>query len=112
MTVVTVAERKRRSAEKQNAAAKAVMAELLAYAQTKSGVGRFIVFGSAASGMMRNDSDFDVIIDFPSGDENAAWHAVEASCARHGIKPDILPASMTKRSFIDRIEKSRVRTIP
>ena len=111
MTVVTVAERKRRSAEKLNAAAQAVMAELLAYARAKSGGGRFIVFGSAASGTMRRDSDFDVIVDFPSGDETAAWQAVEVSCARHGIKPDVLPASMTKRSFIDSVEKSRGRII-
>jgi predicted nucleotidyltransferase len=111
MTVVTVAERKRRSAEKLNAAAEAVIAELLAYARAKSGGGRFIVFGSAASATMRHGSDFDVIVDFPPGDETAAWQEVEVSCARHGIKPDVLPASMTKRSFIDSVEKSPIRII-
>jgi predicted nucleotidyltransferase len=110
MTTVTVTERKRRGAERLAEAAEAVIADLSAYARRSEG-GRFIVFGSAASGNMRHNSDFDVIVDFPPGEETAAWHAVEESCARHGIKPDILPASMTKQSFIERIEKSTVRII-
>jgi predicted nucleotidyltransferase len=110
MPVVTVAERKRRSAEKMAAAAEAVMAELSDYARAHSG--HFIVFGTAASGTMRHDSDFDVIVDFPFDAEADAWREVEDACGRHGIKPDVLPVSMTKKSFIDRIMKSPTRVLP
>lgn len=110
MPVVTIAERKRRSAEKMTAAAEAVMAELSEYARTYSG--KYIVFGSAASGTMRHDSDFDVIVDFPPEAEADAWREVEDACGRHGIKPDVLPASMTKKSFISRIMNSPTRVLP
>jgi predicted nucleotidyltransferase len=110
MPVVTVSERKRRSAERMTAAAEAVMAELLEYARAHGG--KFIVFGSAASGTMRRDSDLDVIVDFPLDREADAWREVEDACVRHGIKPDVLPASMTKKSFISRIMKSPTRVLP
>ncbi len=64
MSVVTIAERKRRSAEKLAAAAAAVMAELTDYARSTAGSGRFIVFGSAAAEAIRYDSDFDASVDF------------------------------------------------
>jgi predicted nucleotidyltransferase len=108
--VVTLAERKRRSAEKMTAAAEAVMAELSDYARAHGG--QFIVFGSAASRTMRHDSDLDVIVDFPLDREADAWREVEDACVRHGIKPDVLPASMTKKSFVSRIMKSPTRVLP
>ena len=112
MTFLTVSERKRRSAERLAAAAEAVMAELSAYARSKGSQGRFIVFDSAASGEMRYDSDFDVIVDFPAAEEAAAYNAVEEFCGRHGIKPDVLPASMIDGSFIERVMKAPVRILP
>ena len=93
MTFLTVSERKRRSAERLAAAADAVMAELSAYARSQGSQGRFIVFGSAAS-------------------EAAAYNAVEESCGRHGIKPDVLPVSTMDGSFIDRVMKAPVRILP
>jgi predicted nucleotidyltransferase len=111
MGTVTVSDRKRRAAERLANAAEAVMRDLSEFARSRSG-GRFVVFGSAATGQMHYGSDFDVLIDFPPEQERAAWDAVEDSCARHGIKPDILPASMTKASFIERLLESPIRTIP
>lgn len=110
MAVVTLAERKRRSADSMAVAAEAVIVELSDYARTHGG--SFIVFGSAASGRMRHDSDFDVIIDFPQDEEADAWRAVEDACAQHGIKPDVVPVSMTKQSFIRRIMKTPARVLP
>ncbi len=112
MTFLTVAERKRQSAERLAAAAEAVIRELADYARETGGPGRFIVFGSAASGEMRYDSDFDVIVDFPAAEEAAAYNAVEEFCDRHGIKPDVLPASMIDSGFIERVMKAPVRILP
>ncbi|HWT30854.1 MAG TPA: nucleotidyltransferase domain-containing protein [Propylenella sp.] len=112
MTFLTVSERKRRSAERFAAAAEAVMADLSAYARAKGSPGRFIVFGSAASGSMRYDSDFDVIVDFPPGEEAAAYNAVEDACGRHGLKADVLAGSLIDGSFIERVMKAPVRILP
>jgi hypothetical protein len=118
MTFLTVAERKRRSAERLAAAADAVIRELADYARKTGGPGRFIVFGSAPSGEMRYDSDFDVIVDFPAAEEAAASVGVEivageASCLiklhgsgemlcrLEGVFEDIRPA---------RVAQGKIRT--
>jgi predicted nucleotidyltransferase len=111
MDAVTVRERKRRNAERLTAAARAVIFDLSAFAGAHPG-GRFIVFGSVADGEICHDSDFDVIVDFPPLHEDAAWRAVEDSCERHAIRPDVLPASKLKDGFLQEIMRSSIRIIP
>jgi hypothetical protein len=114
MTFLTVAERKRRSAERLAAAADAVIRELADYARKTGGPGRFIVFGSAASGEMRYDSDFDVIVDFPAAEEAAASVGVEivageASCLikLHGSGENALPPGGRLRRHPSSARRSR-----
>lgn len=66
----------------------------------------------AARGELRHDSDFDVIVDFPPAREADAWRLTEDACARHGVRPDILPASLTDPAFIAKILRSRVVILP
>ena len=66
--IVTVSERKAREAARRRAAANLVMAEIREFGHLRGG--RFFVFGSAAEDRMKYDSDFDVVVDFPSAGEN------------------------------------------
>lgn len=110
MGIVTLEERKAREARRRRAAAEAVMAALASHARA-SGGGRFIVFGSAASGAMRHDSDFDVIVDFPPEGEAAAWAAVEEACRAHALAADIKAASTTAPAFLEKVLRKPVRIV-
>ena len=76
------------------------------YAEAKGG--RFLIFGSVAKGRMTNQSDIDVLIDFPPETEPEAWQFVEQACRRHGLSGDIYSVSTTKREFIDRVSSGAV----
>lgn len=63
MSYPTLTERKRAKVARMEAAVETLAAELAAYAREHGG--RFILFGSAARGEMRHDSDADIMVDFP-----------------------------------------------
>ncbi len=65
--IVTLAERKAARVAWMRAALDALRASLTGYARANGG--RFLIFGSAARGEPRFDSDVDILVDF----ENAAW---------------------------------------
>lgn len=98
--LVTVSERKKTEAERRSRAARTVADELRAFARSNGG--RFVLFGSFASGAMRFDSDLDVLIDFDPDTRVEAWSVVERACARAAIEPDIHDASTSKRALIER----------
>jgi predicted nucleotidyltransferase len=85
MTVETVSERKTREAARRAAAA--VMAEMRAFVRDHGG--RFLVFGSAAAGAMRHDSDLDVIVDMPKSLSEPANRLVEDAAHRHRVPLDL-----------------------
>ena len=111
MNIVTLPDRKARMAARKAAAAKAVIERLRAHVLASGSNGRFIVFGSAASGAIRHGSDFDVIIDFPPDGERAAWDAVEDACREYDIREDIKSAATTAPEFIAKVLSSAVEVI-
>ena len=73
------------------------------YATQHGGV--FLIYGSAARGDMRFGSDVDILVDFPSSAEPAAWRFAEDACYRHGLVPDVRPKSLCADRFINHISQ-------
>lgn len=61
--------------------------ELSGYAVKHSG--KFVLYGSAARGDLRFDSDVDLLIDFPKEETDKAWKFAESACIDLGLKPDV-----------------------
>jgi predicted nucleotidyltransferase len=54
--------------------------------------GRFLLYGSAARGELRHDSDVDLLLDFPDeATTRRAWELAEAACRDLGLRADIRP---------------------
>ena len=63
--------------------------------------GRYLLYGSAARGELRWDSDVDLLLDFPDGDATAAaWSFGEDECAKRGLDYDIRPIAMCDARFL------------
>lgn len=99
--VKTLAERKVAEAMRRRLATAHALEGMRAYARANGG--RFVVFGSGASGSMRFDSDLDVLVDFPAERVGAAWCFVENLCARLAIPPDLHDAATTTPAFVARV---------
>jgi predicted nucleotidyltransferase len=99
--VVTVSERKARETERLRKAADSIFAELIGYAAAHHG--RYMVFGSVATGAIRPDSDSDVVVDFPEEAERAAIDAVEAVCTKYGMRADVHSTRTAGPNFLKRI---------
>lgn len=107
MPTVTLSERKSREAARRREAAATAITRLGEYA-TRHG-GRFAVFGSAARGDMRYDSDLDILLDFPPGREADAWTFAETLCEALRIPHDIQPRSTADPRLLERIrDEARV----
>ena len=96
------AERKAAEAERRQSAVDAMRPVLAAYAREHGG--RFLLFGSAARGQMRFDSDVDILVDFPPDALDDAWNFAERACWDRGLEPDITPFSWCKAAFLAHIE--------
>ena len=99
--VVTILERKSREAARRRAASAEVVDHLKRYATERGG--RFLVFGSAAEDRMKFDSDFDVVVDFPTASESEAVEFVEQVCQRCDLPSDVHLKSRASARFLDRI---------
>ena len=63
--------------------------------------GRFLLYGSAARGALRFDSDIDLLLDFPDdAATSAAWGAAETACSRLDLACGIRPVSLCGAAFI------------
>jgi predicted nucleotidyltransferase len=62
--------------------------------------GRFLLYGSAARGEIRFDSDIDLLVDFPADSESEAWRLAEDVCAAHGMEANIMPLAWCTPRFI------------
>jgi predicted nucleotidyltransferase len=100
--IVTLAERKRARTEQIRHGIERLKVELADYAGKNHG--RYWLYGSAASGNLRYDSDADILVDFEADALPAAMTFAEDACARLGLKPDIKPKSWYKVEFLRRIE--------
>ena len=86
-TVVTLAERERRRLAAAATAIASLDFALSAYARREDG--RFIRFGSSATGPLRPGSDVDVIADFPDDrPAHSACRFVDETCFDLGLLPD------------------------
>ncbi len=102
MTVVTLAERKAAGAAGKAAAVEALRPRLTASARALGG--RFLLYGSAARGTMRWDSDVDLLLDFPDDDAaSRAWNAAEAVCRDLGLVGDIRPVGLCGTAFLEHV---------
>ena len=93
----------RRKADAAAAKADAVdrLRQTLAAAAQRLG-GRYLLYGSAARGVLRHDSDVDLLLDFP-GDPAAAWDAAESACAALGLPCDIRPLAWCDARFLQHV---------
>lgn len=82
-------------------AVSSLAAELKAYG-TRNG-GRFILFGSAARGDMRDDSDVDILVDFPTDRENDAVFFAEGRAWAVDLKPDIHLKGFKTERFLQQV---------
>ena len=99
--IVTLAERKAAEAERRRQAVDALRSVLAAYAHEHGG--RFLLFGSAARGEMRYNSDVDILVDFPPDALDDAWNFAERACWECKLEPDITPFSWCKGRFLERV---------
>lgn len=88
MAIVTLKERDAIAVKERVDALSRVKAHLADVARKYGG--QFWVFGSAARGDVRKDSDIDLIADFPKEVERDAISAAERVCAEASVPCDIL----------------------
>lgn len=75
---------------------------LAAYARGQGG--RYLLFGSAARGDMRYDSDVDIPVDFLAETLDDASNFAEGACWDRRLDPDITPFSWGKAAFVAHIK--------
>jgi predicted nucleotidyltransferase len=110
MAVWTLAERKAADVAAKTAAADELLRALTSQAWEIGG--RYLLYGSAARGELRPDSDVDLLLDFPDSDATAtAWGFAEDECARLGLDCDIRPIAMCEPHFLDHVLPG-VRSLP
>ena len=99
--IVTLSERKRLEAARRREAVVALVPVLAAYAREHGG--RFLLYGSAARGQMKYDSDVDLLVDFADETLAEAWNFAEAACWDRRLEPDLMPYSWCKPAFLDHV---------
>jgi predicted nucleotidyltransferase len=99
--IVTLKERKAREAERRLLAVAELRGVLAAYAREHGG--RYLLFGSAARGDMRYDSDVDILVDFPPEALDDAWNFAERACWDRKLDPDITSFTWCREQFLARI---------
>ena len=99
--IVTLTERKAREAEWRKLAVAELRDVLAAYAREHGG--RYLLFGSAARGEMRYNSDVDILVDFPCEVLDEAWSFAERACWDRELDPDITSFTWCKQQFLARI---------
>lgn len=107
MTIVqTLAERKSARVEEIRASLARLLPELAEYGRANGG--RFLLYGSAATGRLHYDSDVDLLVDFRDGDIAAAIDFVEMTCRRLHLRADVQPKSWCKPAFLGKISSNSV----
>lgn len=102
----TLAERKAARVAEMREALALLRERLRDYARQHGG--RFLLYGSAARGELRYDSDVDLVLDFPGDAEEAAWVFAEETCWELQLTPDIMPGSWSKPEFLARVRTEAV----
>lgn len=101
--ILTLAERKRRQQEAYALGVARLRTALSAFARAEGG--EFLIFGSAARGDYRFDSDVDILLRFPRTKESLAWAFAESSCRALQLVPDIRPERLCDEAFVKAVAK-------
>lgn len=104
--IVTLAERKTAEGARRRRAVAELRRVLDAYARTHGG--RFLLFGSAAGGEMRYDSDVDILVEFPPDRQAAAWNFAERACWDRRLDPDVMASAWCTDDFLALIRPKAV----
>ena len=99
--IVTLKDRRARSLANRRAAL-ARLELRLAEAAAEYG-GRYRLFGSAARGEMRPDSDVDLLADFSRQNVSQAIRAAEDACEELGLRCDIVDQAWCSPTFLRRV---------
>lgn len=99
--IVTLKERQARALDRRKAA-QARLETVLAAAAAQHG-GCYRLFGSAARGAMRSDSDVDLLADFPGHSVAAAIRAAEDACEELDLPCDIVDRAWCSAAFLQRV---------
>ncbi len=100
--IVTLKERKTAERARREAAVAVLRARLAAYAAAQGG--RFLLYGSAARGTMRYNSDVDVLVDFPAQRKAAAWDFAEEVARELRLPLDVNYADWCSAKFLEHIQ--------
>lgn len=101
MSYPTLTEIKRAKVARMEAAVEELARDLAAYAHEHGG--RFVLFGSAARGQLRFDSDVDIMVDFPTDARDEAWSYAEGRAFELGLRPDVQHKGWSGQRLRDRI---------
>ena len=96
-----MAEQKLERQRRRAAAVRSLEEALTAFARGRGG--RFILYGSAATGRMADHSDVDLIVDFPTEHRREALDFAEDEMWRLGLLPDIRPRDYCSDAFLARV---------
>ena len=96
--VVTLTERKAAEATRRQRAVGDLRRALDDYARAHGG--RYLLFGSAARGQMRYDSDVDILVEFPPDRLAAAWNFAERACWDRRLDPDVTASAWCTDEFL------------
>jgi predicted nucleotidyltransferase len=99
--VITLKERKETERARRMAAVAVLRVRLAEYGRAHGG--RFLLYGSAARGTMRHDSDVDVLVDFPDATKTAAWDFAESLARELALKLDLNEAGACSAAFLAHI---------
>ena len=102
----TLAQRKAGRVDRLYEAVATLRDRLERYAHTHGG--RFLLYGSAARGEMRYDSDIDLLLDFPEDRLSEAWRYAEDLCRDLGLQPDLCPLAWCSAEFVARVRAHTV----
>ena len=97
---LTLRERHDRKLAAYREGVEALKPVLAAYAREHGG--RFILFGSAARGTPHDQSDVDIIADFPDRASTPACNFAEERCWASGLQPYVRPIEWTSEKVIAR----------
>lgn len=101
MSYPTLTERKRAAVAAMTQAVECLARDLTTYAREHGG--RFILFGSAARGELRHDSDVDILVDFSRDARDEAWDFAERRAFDVGLRPDVHHKSWGGPRLLERI---------
>jgi predicted nucleotidyltransferase len=105
-TFPTLAQRKADRVASLHEAVVTMRGRLEHYARAHGG--RFLLYGSAARGDMRYDSDVDLLLDFPEDRLAEAWRHAERVCRDLGLRPDLCPLVWCGTEFAARVRADAV----